>query len=334
MDIAFPADGVIDIIADSQRDVNLAVRLQSLDDSWEIERGAVHAGSTPALLPGQPGLEISGRIEQLRFDDWLAVQNTETEKRWSDTFREADLDIGALSIFGQIFHDVEVAARRAETQWRFSVDSENVAGTVRVPINVTGGEPVILEMERLRLEEQDSVESDPSDPRDIMAMEIAVDDFSMGTMNFGSLTTDVRKVPDGLVAGPINIESPSFSITADSAWQVDASNVQQQRSRLRFELLTGDVKAALLALGYDPLLEGEMGAARADITWPGPPGADFLDEASGEFAVRMEDGALLEVEPGGGRLLGVLSLGALPQRLSLDFSDVFDDGLAFTALQG
>ena len=33
-------------------------------------------------------------------------------------------------------------------------------------------------------------------------------------------------------------------------------------------------------------------------------------------------------------ILGVVSIAALPRRLSLDFSDVFDDGLAFDTLKG
>ena len=48
----------------------------------------------------------------------------------------------------------------------------------------------------------------------------------------------------------------------------------------------------------------------------------------------MKDGSLLAVEPGGGRILGVLSLAALPRRLLFDFSDVFADGLSFNTIKG
>ena len=43
----------------------------------------------------------------------------------------------------------------------------------------------------------------------------------------------------------------------------------------------------------------------------------------------MDDGTLLSVEPGPGRLLGLFNLYVLPRRLTLNFRDVVDKGLAF-----
>ena len=40
------------------------------------------------------------------------------------------------------------------------------------------------------------------------------------------------------------------------------------------------------------------------------------------------------MEPGAGKLLGLLSITALPRRLALDFSDVFASGLSFDRLSG
>jgi len=43
---------------------------------------------------------------------------------------------------------------------------------------------------------------------------------------------------------------------------------------------------------------------------------------------------LLGVEPGAGRMLGLMSVVELPRRLSLDFRDVTDKGLAFDRVRG
>ena len=51
-----------------------------------------------------------------------------------------------------------------------------------------------------------------------------------------------------------------------------------------------------------------------------------------ELVVR--DGQLLEVEPGAGRVLGLLSVAQLPRRLMLDFRDLFARGLAFDRMEG
>ena len=48
----------------------------------------------------------------------------------------------------------------------------------------------------------------------------------------------------------------------------------------------------------------------------------------------LEAGQFLKVDPGAGRLLGVLSMQALPRRLALDFRDVFQEGFAFDNITG
>jgi len=50
--------------------------------------------------------------------------------------------------------------------------------------------------------------------------------------------------------------------------------------------------------------------------------------------VRFGSGQLNEVEPGAGRMFGLMSVVALPRRLSLDFRDVFDEGFGFDEISG
>jgi uncharacterized protein YhdP len=50
--------------------------------------------------------------------------------------------------------------------------------------------------------------------------------------------------------------------------------------------------------------------------------------------VRFDSGQLDEVEPGAGRVFGLMSIVALPRRLSLDFRDVFDKGFGFDEITG
>ena len=42
----------------------------------------------------------------------------------------------------------------------------------------------------------------------------------------------------------------------------------------------------------------------------------------------------MEIEPGAGRVLGLLGIAQLPRRLTLDFSDLFDKGFAFDKMAG
>ena len=50
--------------------------------------------------------------------------------------------------------------------------------------------------------------------------------------------------------------------------------------------------------------------------------------------IDMRDGQLVKVQPGVGRVLGLLSLAQLPRRLTLDFRDFFEKGFAFDRIHG
>ena len=71
-----------------------------------------------------------------------------------------------------------------------------------------------------------------------------------------------------------------------------------------------------------------------DVTWPGGPRGDFLEYVSGEVSVKLGQGQLNEVEPGAGRVFGLMSIIELPRRLSLAFRDVFDKGFGFAEITG
>ncbi len=68
--------------------------------------------------------------------------------------------------------------------------------------------------------------------------------------------------------------------------------------------------------------------------WPGSPAAFALSRLNGELEFSVVGGNITGADAGGGRLLGLLSIQALPRRLALDFRDVFDSGFAFEEASG
>ena len=71
-----------------------------------------------------------------------------------------------------------------------------------------------------------------------------------------------------------------------------------------------------------------------DLDWGGGPRADFLALLDGDVRIQLDNGQLEEVEPGAGRMVGLISFVALPRRLSLDFRDVFSKGFGYDKIAG
>jgi len=81
-------------------------------------------------------------------------------------------------------------------------------------------------------------------------------------------------------------------------------------------------------------LKGGKGQVTAQWRWPGSPLGFDLYKVAGRGEIEIVNGRFEEIEPGVGRLLGILSLQSLPRRLLLDFGDVFAKGMAFDRLYG
>ena len=53
-------------------------------------------------------------------------------------FAGADLDVAEFSAFGQRLGSTRVSARRRTDDWQFELDSDAIAGTLLVPIDLSG----------------------------------------------------------------------------------------------------------------------------------------------------------------------------------------------------
>ena len=67
---------------------------------------------------------------------------------------------------------------------------------------------------------------------------------------------------------------------------------------------------------------------------PSGPAPGWEDAITGGLNLRLERGSILNLDPGAGRMVGLMSIAALPRRLALDFRDVFNRGLVFDELSG
>ena len=103
---------------------------------------------------------------------------------------------------------------------------------------------------------------------------------------------------------------------------------------MALSLASQDVADTLERLALDPITEAVAGDVTLSVYWPDAPSADWTESISGDLTLRLERGSVLNLEPGAGRMMGLMSITALPRRLALDFRDVFNRGLVFDEVSG
>ena len=93
-------------------------------------------------------------------------------------------------------------------------------------------------------------------------------------------------------------------------------------------------RALLARFGMAGVLRGGKGKIDGQLGWVGTPFSPHYASMDGQLHVDVGAGQFLKADPGIAKLLGVLSLQALPRRLTLDFRDVFSAGFAFDFVRG
>ena len=101
------------------------------------------------------------------------------------------------------------------------------------------------------------------------------------------------------------------------------------RSQLDFELNAGDAGQFLARVGYPGLVKGGKTRFRGSVAWNGDPALIDYASLNGSLQLESSSGQFLEIEPGIGKLISLMSLQSLPRRITLDFRDVFSKGFGF-----
>jgi uncharacterized protein YhdP len=187
-------------------------------------------------------------------------------------------------------------------------------------------------MERLILpgsEEDSAADETAVDPRTLPEIRIRAGEFALGDRFFGRLQLDLRRTDNGLESDNLSTIDESFMVNGSVGWIVDLYEETGQRTFVNAKLQSTDIEQTTRRLNYQPGIVGDDMEVDVDVSWAGAPRQDFMATLNGSVRARLGDGQLEEVEPGAGRVFGLMSVVELPRRLSLDFRDVFDIGLGF-----
>jgi uncharacterized protein YhdP len=346
---------------DATRPTTMIVRAQSgresavlawrKDDAWVFERASVRLGGGVPALREARGLWIDGRVPDLDLSAWLRVKlaNAAAPPPGATAAGVPGFGPGGLAallkggsivadrftVLGFTFPNVTLQLEGRDRAWRAQVDGPATRGQITVPFDPLRGDPLVLDMDRLVIGDRVAAaggEADaPADPREMPALQIAVRNLEVWKRRFGSLQASVVRTTDGLRLERGTLQGASFDVEGRGAWTWQPSG---SGTRLHVEAKSTDVLETLNAWGFAPTLSGKSGTATADFTWSGGPEGDVLARLNGTAKLAIESGQLLNLEPGAGRVLGLMSVAALPRRLTLDFTDLTDKGMAYDSITG
>lgn len=245
---------------------------------------------------------------------------------------DIDVEAAELALIGRGFPETRVRVQRDAESTGLRFDGPALAGRVDLPTKAATSRRIVLDFERLYLLDRvASPDAQPHDPAALPALSITADDFRLGTARLGSIAIETVPIEGGLAVERLAASSPELTVNGSGRWTGTGA---AESSSFVIELGAESLGKMLDALGFVGVVDGGRTQARLSGQWPGGPADLKLARMSGELEARVEQGRILEVEPGAGRILGLVSLTEIPRRLSLDFSDFFQRGMAFDSIEG
>lgn len=316
------------------------VAITKQEDQWDIDRGLVTFGVNAEVesIPETRGLHLRGDTDYVNVRRWFEqARKSESKMGMVERVRTVDLVVGNLHVLGQHLVDHRIRLERSARDWYVQVDGDDVVTSTVIPYDFNSGRPIVVEAERLLLP-GDETETDmpPAnvDPRSLPPISVVSKDTAFGSRHFGRLEANFLRTADGLESEMLTANDETFEIIGTGKWVVDETDPAGHRSSFTASLTSTDVKATMTRLDYEPGIVGDDLSMLLDVSWSGGPTEKMLESIDGEVKVRIGKGQLEEVKPGAGRVFGLMSIAALPRRLSLDFRDVFGKGFGFDKIQG
>ncbi|MGB2833420.1 MAG: YhdP family protein [Methylotenera sp.] len=310
----------------------------------QLDRAAIQLNSVaanelkPVELSNSKGLQFTGNLEYLDADAWRNVLHEIAGKGSNETafpLQKIDLKINALDIFDKRINQLKITNNTDKDGMRASVQSREISGDLQW-ISQNNGK-LIARLSNLTVPETTpnrtkTITNELKQPeQDYPALDIIADQFTYNKKNFGALELIAYPQNDNWNIEKLKLSKPDSVISAEGQWN---SWVKNPNTYLNITWDIQNLGKTLNQVGYPDTVKGGEGTLKAQLHWKGSPHEFNAKGLNGDLQLDLKKGQFLKVQPGVGRLLGLLSLQSLPRRLTLDFRDLFSNGFAFDKISG
>ena len=301
------------------------------DGGLALQQGNIIIGTRPVTMPDTRELHIAGQLEHFSLTEWQPVFSRFDGVAGPPL--RLDLEIATLELLRHVLEDVSLHAVETGTLQNFVFGGSTVKGKVLLERGTTGVERVAADLELLKIRRQvDAADAAmAADPNDFPGLDIAIKQLKYEGIKIGTVQLQTSTARDAVQVSHFAVESDMLSLEASGDWRTDSG---RQVSQFEIEVTGGTLEKLLQEFDYqEEVAGGEInGSLRA--TWPGAPWAFRPSVIDGKLHLVIKEGQLLNVKPGAGRVLGLVSLHTLPRRLSLDFDDLYKKGYTFDRIEG
>jgi uncharacterized protein YhdP len=300
--------------------------LRQLDgDAMVTQRAALWLSpqpGEPVRVPERPGTLVYGTVAALDLDRWLPLVSVQSGAPGAASF---DLRVGALDAFGKRMHDVALRAGSDGAGWSASVKAEELAGEISYR-GEKGGQ-LVARLQHFRIPDPypGAKSAETGEAREFPSVDLVAERFTFRGRPLGRVEIVAQRAGPDWRIDRIAMVNPDAALAGKGLWHTAGA----ERTSLEFNLQVADSGKFLDRVGYAELVKGGKAKLSGTLAWNGDPVTFDPASLSGALALEAEDGQFVEIEPGVGKLVSLMSMQMLPRRIALDFRDVFSKGFQY-----
>ena len=313
------------------------------------------------------GLWLTGTMRSLDFDQWMRAVDSFAPKLAvtdggavrvanSDSIIAGfDFSLDKLTAYSRSFADLKVRGRkttdRTNPTWAVSMVSKEAEGDLTWRASAYNERGAVrARLKRLVLSDEAQTPATPIAPtaaelvageQDLPALDVVADDFTFKDRWLGKLELKATPQAANWRIDQLLITNGHARAEMDGLWQRYGDPFAPPRVGTVKSLTTMNIKvdasnlnALFGQFGFGDQMKGGRGGLEGKLSWPGHAYQFQTSNLSGAFKVDAARGQFAKIEPGAGKLLGLMSLQSIPRRLSFDFRDLFSEGYAFDRIEG
>ncbi|MGM0631230.1 MAG: YhdP family protein [Pseudomonadota bacterium] len=319
-------------------------RWQPGSDGWQ--QAMLDLGDLPSERSSASfnGFAVNAKLPQADIGQWYSVlyalgegAGTDNETRTSNGWLPDSINIETPQLrWGQQkFNQADIQVWPGESGWQARVDANNAVLSATIPENfVQQGITIRADYLALSTDFELPEQSDKTDwswLEKVPALNFLCRSCRIDEKDLGEIELIVSPLDDGFSIEKMALRKDSDELTLTGFWR---HTDEQGFSALSGSLNSGDLGDLLRDYGLETAIRDSAAVIDFDLNWQDHLHQFDWESLDGEIKWDLEKGYLAEVSDGGARLFSMLSLDSILRKLTLDFRDIFSQGMFFTDLTG
>ena len=308
---------------------------------WGIEQGLINFGNIEHNAD-KDGLWVIGTIPEVSLEGWGLLVSAANDSSQGGTINlaGADLVVQKVAGYGNTINELHIKAASRNDILMAQLAAKEINGDLSWRVN--GGGRLMAHLKNLDLLLPNN-ESAPKSLAEVSSkskltahlelpiVDMAVEKLSLNGRQLGSLELFAEQQNQVYQLDHLRLTNPDGVLAVDGKW-----NMSEDAPATEFNVKLDIANAGnvLARSGYPDSVKNGSGKLDGTFAWTGSPAMFRKDRLNGRLNLDTGKGQFLQIDPGMGKLLSILSLQALPKRIALDFEDVFSKGFEFDKISG